>query len=68
MEGINIFLEILVQCAFNEVHWITSDGANHKFGDNLWDTETVGINVSYGLTSLEGGYSRDIEREFFPAY
>ena len=55
---------ILVSCAFNEVHWITRDGENCDFGDNFWDTVTVAINVSYSLTNLEGGYSRERFRYF----
>ena len=47
---------ILIWCAFKEVHWITIDGTNGDFGDNFWDMGTVGSNVSYGLTNLEGGY------------
>ena len=46
---------ILVQCEFNELHWITRGSVNYDLGDNFWDTGTVGIHVSCGLNILEGG-------------
>ena len=45
--------------AFNGIHGITIDGANCDLGDNCWDTGDFVINVSYGLTNLEGGYGRE---------
>ena len=58
MEGIDIFLLLLVWCAFNEIHYITIDGANREFGDNCGDTGAVKINVSYGLNNLDCGDGR----------
>ena len=59
MEGINICLVILVECVFNDVHWVTIDEDNGDFGNNCWDTGTVGINVCYGLADLDSGNGRD---------
>ena len=64
MEVISICLVRLVQCAFNAVHWITRDGSNCDLDDILWDTGTIGINMSYVSTKLEGEYSIDRGRGF----
>ena len=50
---------LLDRCAFNEIHWITIDGANCDLCDNFWDTGENGINVSYVFTNLEGGDDRE---------
>ena len=55
MEVINICPVRFSWCAFNEGHWITSDGAKCDLGDNLWDMGDFGIIVGYSLINLEIG-------------
>ena len=49
----------LTGCNFSEVHRVTRYGANQNFGDNLWDTGSVLVNMSYSLSDLESGYGRE---------
>ena len=42
-------------CAFNEVPWFTRYGEICDSGGNYGDTGANGINLSDGLTNLEGG-------------
>ena len=60
VEGINRRQKILAWCALDDVHWFIRDSESCNFGDNLWDTGAFGINVSDGLTNLEGGDSGGI--------
>ena len=55
MYVINICLVRLVWCAFNEVHLITRDRANCDFGNNCWNTGTIGINMCYILNDFYSG-------------
>ena len=58
-ERINIGMVSLVGCDFNEVHGVTSYGANHNFGDNLWDLGSVWFNMSYSFPNLESEDGRE---------
>ena len=40
------------------IHGVTSDGANHNFGDYLWDPGSIFFNMGYILTNLEIGNGR----------
>ena len=44
----------LFWCALNELHWFISYGFN--LGDNLRDTGSFRVNVSYRLENLGGGF------------
>ena len=52
-KGINLGLVSLVGCSFNEVHWVTRNGANSNFCHYWWDPGSIWVNMSYRLTNLE---------------
>ena len=55
---------ILVWCAFNELHGITSDRVNNDSGDNFWYTDTIIINV-ITIEQL-GEWIQQIEKGVYP--
>ena len=40
-ERTNLGLVSLSGCSLNEVHGVTRDGENHKFGDHCWDPGSI---------------------------